>query len=123
MSETLNNTVEVKEEATLQAQANAAETGAEKELTMEDIVKSDRAMGYANYKKGRKYDGIVLNADENGIYVGMQIGKKDGFIDKADAEVDGTYDPANYKKGDSTSGSPSSMTCSTASLTRPFSSA
>ena len=104
MSETLNNTVEVKEEATLQAQANAAETGAEKELTMEDIVKSDRAMGYANYKKGKKYDGIVLNADENGIYVGMQIGKKDGFIDKADAEVDGTYDPANYKKGDSISG-------------------
>ena len=100
MSETLNNTVEVKEEATLQMQANAAETGAEKELTMEDIVKSDRAMGYANYKKGKKYDGIVLNADENGIYVGMQIGKKDGFIDKADAEVDGTYDPANYKKGD-----------------------
>lgn len=104
MSETLNNTVEVKEEATLQMQANAAETGAEKELTMEDIVKSDRAMGYANYKKGKKYDGIVLNADENGIYVGMQIGKKDGFIDKADAEVDGTYDPANYKKGDSISG-------------------
>lgn len=104
MSETLNNTVEVKEEATLQAQANAAETVAEKELTMEDIVKSDRAMGYANYKKGKKYDGIVLNADENGIYVGMQIGKKDGFIDKADAEVDGTYDPANYKKGDSISG-------------------
>lgn len=103
MSETLNNTVEVKEEATLQAQASAAETGAEKELTMEDIVKSDRAMGYANYKKGKKYDGIVLNADENGIYVGMQIGKKDGFIDKADAEVDGTYDPANYKKGDSIS--------------------
>ena len=104
MSETLNNTVEVKEEATLQMKANAAETGAEKELTMEDIVKSDRAMGYANYKKGKKYDGIVLNADENGIYVGMQIGKKDGFIDKADAEVDGTYDPANYKKGDSISG-------------------
>ena len=103
MSETLNNTVEVKEEATLQAQANAADV-AEKELTMEDIVKSDRAMGYANYKKGKKYDGIVLNADENGIYVGMQIGKKDGFIDKADAEVDGTYDPANYKKGDSISG-------------------
>ena len=103
MSETLNNTVEVKEEATLQMKANAAETGAEKELTMEDIVKSDRAMGYANYKKGKKYDGIVLNADENGIYVGMQIGKKDGFIDKADAEVDGTYDPANYKKGDSIS--------------------
>ena len=99
MSETLNNTVEVKEEATLQEQATAAE----KELTMEDIVKSDRAMGYANYKKGRKYDGVVLNADENGIYVGMQIGKKDGFIDKADAEVDGSYDPANYKKGDSIS--------------------
>jgi 4-hydroxy-3-methylbut-2-enyl diphosphate reductase len=99
MSETLNNTVEVKEEATLQEQATAAE----KELTMEDIVKSDRAMGYANYKKGKKYDGIVLNADENGIYVGMQIGKKDGFIDKADAEVDGSYDPANYKKGDSIS--------------------
>ncbi len=104
MSETLNNTVEVTEEATLQAQANAADSVAEKELTMEDIVKSDRAMGYANYKKGKKYDGIVLNADENGIYVGMQIGKKDGFIDKADAEVDGTYDPANYKKGDSISG-------------------
>jgi 4-hydroxy-3-methylbut-2-enyl diphosphate reductase len=33
----------------------------------------------------------------------MQIGKKDGFIDKADAEVDGSYDPANYKKGDSIS--------------------
>ncbi len=42
----------------------------------------------------------VISANEDGIYISFG-GKKDGFIDKKDAEVDGVeYDPANYKYGD-----------------------
>ncbi|MDE6550508.1 MAG: 4-hydroxy-3-methylbut-2-enyl diphosphate reductase [Clostridia bacterium] len=42
----------------------------------------------------------VISANEDGIYISFG-GKKDGFIDKKDAEIDGVeYDPANYKYGD-----------------------
>ena len=42
----------------------------------------------------------VISANEEGIIINFG-GKKDGFIDKADAELDGIeYVPANYKAGD-----------------------
>ncbi len=101
MSETeLKDTaVEVKEEQALQEQNTTAEAVPEKELTMEDVIASNRSVGYVNYKPGKRIKGYVLSADENGIYVSIG-GKKDGFIDKSDAEIDGNYNPANYKKDD-----------------------
>ena len=42
----------------------------------------------------------VISANDEGIIINFG-GKKDGFIDKADAELDGIdYVPANYKAGD-----------------------
>lgn len=91
---------EAKEEATLREE-NAAEdkSAGEKAFTMEDVVASTRAAGFVNYKVGKRVPGKVISADESGIYVSIG-GKKDGFIDKADATADGNYDPADYKPGD-----------------------
>lgn len=100
---------EVKEEATLQEQQEAASKAQSsapvavkevKELTMEDVIASNRSVGYVNYKPGKRISCTVLHADANGIYVEIG-GKKDGFIDKADATLDGNYNPADYKSGDS----------------------
>lgn len=90
---------EVKEEATLQEQPKTETPAPEKELTMEDVIASNRAVGFVSYKPGKRIKGSVLSADENGIYVSIG-GKKDGFIDKSEAEIDGSYDSANYKKDD-----------------------
>ena len=91
---------EAQKEATLQ-QTETTETSSapEKELTMEDVVASTKSVGFVNYKVGKRISGKVIRADENGIYVTIG-GKKDGFIDKADASADGSYDPADYKAGD-----------------------
>ena len=51
-------------------------------------------------KVGKTYTCKVVSANADGIVVNFG-GKKDGFIDKSEAELDGvTYDPANYKAGD-----------------------
>ncbi len=100
MSETQKNTVEtveteVQNEATLQEQQVA-----EKEpTTMADLMKSANSVGYTNYKVGKRIRGKVISAGENGIYVAIG-GKKDGFIDKSEASLDGNYNPADYKEGD-----------------------
>ena len=91
---------EAQKEATLREEGSQDEQSApEKELTMEDVVASTKASGYVNYKVGKRVAGKVLRADESGIYVSIG-GKKDGFIDKADATADGEYDPKDYKPGD-----------------------
>ena len=91
---------EAKKEATLREEESADKQSApEKELTMEDVVASTKASGYVNYKVGKRVAGKVLRADESGIYVSIG-GKKDGFIDKADATADGEYNPEDYKPGD-----------------------
>ena len=97
MSETQKNAVEtaeneVKNEATLQEQ--------EKEpTTMADLMKSANSVGYTNYKVGKRIKGKVISAGENGIFVAIG-GKKDGFIDKSEATLDGNYNPADFKEGD-----------------------
>lgn len=91
---------EAQKEATLQqAESADVQSAPEKELTMEDVVASSRATGFVNYKVGKRVTGKVLSANESGIYVSIG-GKKDGFIDKADATADGEYDPKDYKPGD-----------------------
>lgn len=107
MSETqnvANDNIVAKEEAQKEAtlreeKAAATESAPEKELTMEDVVASTKATGFVNYKVGKRITGKVISADESGIYVTIG-GKKDGFIDKADATADGEYDPAAFKAGD-----------------------
>lgn len=89
--------VEVKEEATLQNEANQAEV--EKEITMEDIVKSDKAMGFVSYKPGKRVVCTVISADDNGLIVAFG-GKNDGFIEKSEIAIDGNYSKDDYKAGD-----------------------
>ncbi len=87
--------------------AKAADTAAnkpekEREITtMEDVLASPSSagLGLVNYRVGKRMKGSVIKADESGIYIAIG-GKKDGFIDKADASADGNYDPADYKPGD-----------------------
>lgn len=102
MSETQKNTVEaveteVKEEATLQEQT----IDSKEPTTMADLMESAsaKAAGYVNYKVGKRIKGKVISAGENGIYVAIG-GKKDGFIDKSEACLDGNYNSADFKEGD-----------------------
>ncbi|HAT84182.1 MAG TPA: 4-hydroxy-3-methylbut-2-enyl diphosphate reductase, partial [Clostridiales bacterium] len=101
MSETQKNAVEtaeteVKNEATLQEQTVAEE---KEPTTMADLLKSATSVGYTNYKVGKRIKGKVISAGDSGIYVAIG-GKKDGFIDKSEASLDGNYNPADYKEGD-----------------------
>lgn len=53
-----------------------------------------------NLKPGMTVECKVISANEDGITVDFQ-GKKDGFVCKDDAEMDGVeYNPENYKMGD-----------------------
>ena len=101
MSETQKNAVEtveteVKNEATLQEQTVAEE---KEPTTMADLLKSATSVGYTNYKVGKRIKGKVISAGDSGIYVAIG-GKKDGFIDKSEASLDGNYNPADFKEGD-----------------------
>ncbi|MDE6059866.1 MAG: S1 RNA-binding domain-containing protein [Clostridia bacterium] len=102
MSETQNNAavtaeVEVKKEATLQEQTKSDN---KESLTMADLMKTSATSGnYTPYKVGKRIKGTVISAAESGIYVKIG-GKKDGFIDKSEASLDGNYNPADYKEGD-----------------------
>ncbi len=90
MSETQKKAqeTEVKQEATLQE--------AKEPQTMDELMKSTPNAGFINYKPGKRVTGKVIFADENGIHVAIG-GKKDGFIDKEEASLDGSYNPADYK--------------------------
>lgn len=80
-----NLTNDVTEEATHQDEA----------ITMDDVMNSVMT----EYKEGKKIKAVVISANEEGICVNIGS-KKDGFIDKTEAELDQEYDPANYNEGD-----------------------
>ncbi|MDR1940280.1 MAG: 4-hydroxy-3-methylbut-2-enyl diphosphate reductase [Clostridiales bacterium] len=69
----------------------------EEKMTMEDVMSSKDSM--FTYRSGKKVAAIVLNANENGVNVRIG-GKKDGFIDKSEMNIDGSYDPSLYKVND-----------------------
>ncbi len=85
------------------AQATANEVTKEATLqeptTMDELMKESSTGNYVNYKVGKRIRGKVILAGENGISVAIG-GKKDGFIDKSEASLDGNYNPADYKKDD-----------------------
>ena len=95
----------VAEEATAAApeaeeiKAEAPAVKAKTELTMEDVIASDKAAGFTTYREGKRVRAKVLSADESGIFVGIG-GKKDGFIDKSEVNIDGSFNPADYKADD-----------------------
>ncbi|MCL1945503.1 MAG: S1 RNA-binding domain-containing protein [Firmicutes bacterium] len=53
---------------------------------------------FVTYRQGKKVEGTVIMADENGISVSIG-GKHDGLIKKEEAEYDREYDPSNYPTG------------------------
>jgi 4-hydroxy-3-methylbut-2-enyl diphosphate reductase len=79
-----------------QAPVKRAEA-AEEKITMEDVLASKNSSFV--YKAGKKVTATIINAGENGVDVAIG-GKKDGFIDKSEMNIDGSYDPSSYKIGD-----------------------
>ena len=110
--ETTAETTEVKavEETAVQSDAKEAEAPAAKEEakaapkkeTFAELLEKSEKHSSSGLKEGKLYKGCkVINATADGIYINFG-GKKDGFIDKKDAELDGVeYDPANYQPNDS----------------------
>ena len=93
MSEKIKKTAEAKvEETTSKVQETEI-------LTMDDLMAQEKAASFVEYRIGRNIQCTVIKATDDGIYVSIG-GKKDGFIDKANASIDGTYNKADYKKDD-----------------------
>ncbi len=96
VEETTKNTEMTDESTSLENTMANAEP--EKELTMEDIVSSDKVMGFTSYAPGKRVKVEVISADDKGITVSLG-GKKDGFIPKEEACMN-EYNAENYKYGD-----------------------
>ena len=95
---------EVKENATAATEAVVAtpteeksESEAPKKITMEEGLKRYGASP-KSYREGMRLKARVISADVTGISVAIENGGKNdsGFIAKDEAEIDGSYDPANY---------------------------
>ena len=95
---------EVKENATAATEAVVAtpteeksESEAPKKITMEEGLKRYGASP-KSYREGMRLKARVISADPTGISVAIENGGKNdsGFIAKDEAEIDGSYDPANY---------------------------
>ncbi len=92
----INNVDEVKEE-----KVEAPVEKQEKEISsMEEAMKVYRPK---SYREGMRLKTSIIKVDNNGITVAIVDGngKNDcGFISKDEAEIDGSYDPSNYKVDD-----------------------
>lgn len=118
MSEAQNNTVleenietapapEVVEESNVsvsETPVSTPEAEAQKQpkvLTMDDIIGADtnKVKGFTTYREGKRVKAKVINADESGIFCEIG-GKKDGFIDKSEVNLDGSYNCADFNDGD-----------------------
>lgn len=75
----------------------AAVATQEKKETMEELMKSDEGK-YIVYRAGKRLKATVISANDNGVFCAIP-GKKDGFIAKDDATIDGNYNPADFVKG------------------------
>jgi ribosomal protein S1 len=69
----------------------------DEKITMEDVMSSKNSNFV--YKAGKKVSATVIIVKESGVDVAIG-GKKDGFIDKSEMNIDGSYDPSLYKEGD-----------------------
>lgn len=69
------------------------------EITMDDVMKSS-ASKFVPIREGKRMVATVISANEEGIKVGLEGCKIDGFISKEDVNIDGTYNPDDFKKDD-----------------------
>ena len=80
-------------------EAKAVETASKEEaLTMDELLKQNDD-DFTQYSVGRRVDCTVIIVADDGLYVKVG-GKKDGFIEKSNTSIDGSYNKADYKKGD-----------------------
>lgn len=98
---TVSNNEAVEEAATEKVQAETTKEKATepKEMSMKDAMKK---YGPKSYREGMRLKAKVVSADVSGIDVSVDgLGKNDsGFIEKGEVELDGTYNPENYKPND-----------------------
>ena len=82
------------------AQKEAVEIAPEKKETMKDLFDGNAESGKViSYKAGKRLKATVINANDEGVFCSIG-GKKDGFIAKEDATLDGNYNPADFNAGD-----------------------
>ncbi len=100
----IDSVEEVKEDASAPVEETVAtptteksESEAPKTITMEEGLKK-YGVGPRTYREGMRVKARVISADVSGISVAIENGGKNdsGFIAKDEAEIDGSYDPANY---------------------------
>jgi 4-hydroxy-3-methylbut-2-enyl diphosphate reductase len=112
LTEVVKRMSETQKDNVVETQATANDTGAKKAATsptksklnkesfsMQDIIDDDKALGFTSITPGKRIKGKVISADESGIRVALG-GKKDGFIPRDDATLDGSYNPENFKPDD-----------------------
>ncbi|HRR89739.1 MAG TPA: 4-hydroxy-3-methylbut-2-enyl diphosphate reductase [Eubacteriales bacterium] len=68
------------------------------DMTMEDVMAGKSIGGFMSYTDGKRVTCRVAYAKDDGIYVSIG-GKKDGFIESAEASLDTPYNPEDYKEG------------------------
>lgn len=94
------NTTEKKvEEMEATAVAPEQEAANEEVQTMAEAMKKYSSR---TYREGMRITAKIISVDPTGISVAIEGGGKNdsGFITREEAEIDGTFDPANYKVGD-----------------------
>ncbi len=81
------------------AQKEAIEVAPEKKETMKDLFDNAESGKVISYKAGKRLKATVINANDEGVFCSIG-GKKDGFIAKEDATLDGNYNPESFNAGD-----------------------
>lgn len=96
----INNAVDEVKEEKVAAVVEPTEKHEEKEIT--SMAEAMKKINTKSYREGMRLKTQVVKADVTGITVTVEGGGKNdcGFIAKEEAEIDGSYDPANYKEGD-----------------------
>lgn len=96
------NNEEVTETVTEEVATEEKAAAPEKDFGSMEEAMSALKYSPKNYREGKRLKTIVLSSDDNGITVAIEDGGKNdcGFISCDEAELDGNYDPANYKAND-----------------------
>ncbi len=68
------------------------------EVLVSDELKAGVEESLVSYREGKRVKGKVISADDKGIRVSIG-GKYDGIVYANEANIDGTYDPANFPEG------------------------
>lgn len=98
--EEVTNIMSQTENLEMTNQEATQEIATEKKETMKDLFDGNAESGkVVNYKAGKRLKATVINANDEGVFCSIG-GKKDGFIAKEDATLDGNYNAEDFKAGD-----------------------